>query len=69
MPKEIMEPDNITDELLNRTLVVYSKLDGDVVKFKFRTKKTLYTVKVDQKLASSIEDKIKSKTNIEIIPQ
>ena len=69
MPKEIMEPDQITEDLLKRTLVVYSKLTGDTVKFKFRTKKTLYTIKVNQKQASLVEDKINSRGNIEVIPQ
>ncbi|MHA2251348.1 MAG: hypothetical protein ACXAD7_13385, partial [Candidatus Kariarchaeaceae archaeon] len=60
MPHELKEIDEITESLLNRTIVAYSKRSGEYVKFKLRTKKTLYTIKASPDEASAIENKINS---------
>lgn len=67
MPHELTF-EEITDKILARTLVVYTKRSGDHVKYKLRTKKTLYTIKTTPEEASEMEAKIKNAGNIEIIP-
>lgn len=67
MPHELTS-EEITDKILARTLVVYTKRSGEFVKYKLRTKKTLYTIKTTPEEASAIESKIKNAGNIEIIP-
>ena len=67
MPHELTS-EEITDKILARTLVVYTKRAGDYVKYKLRTKKTLYTIKTTPEQASEVEAKIKNAGNIEIIP-
>ncbi len=67
MPHELTS-EEITDKILARTLVVYTKRSGDYVKYKLRTKKTLYTIKTTPEEASAVESKIKNAGNIEIIP-
>ena len=68
MPKEMKEIDDLTDEILNRTLEVYTKVAGDFIKYKFRTKSTLYTLKVIPDEISNLETRINSVKNIDIIP-
>lgn len=66
MPKEISF-EEIDDRLLGRTLEVRSKNAGDFVKFKFRTIKHLYTVKVESKDADKVINLVNDKS-IDIIP-
>ena len=58
MPHELTSIDEIDDKLLERTFVVYRKGTGDQIKYKLRTKSTLFTLKVDQDDASDIEGRI-----------
>lgn len=67
MPHELTS-EEITDKILARTLVVYTKRSGDNVKYKLRTKKTLYTVKATPEQAEEVENKIRSAGNIDIVP-
>jgi hypothetical protein len=67
MPHEITS-EEIPDDILARTLVVYTKRSGDYVKYKLRTKKTLYTYKVLPEKAENIETKLRSLGSIEIVP-
>ncbi len=66
MPKEL-KPEEVTDGIIDNTIVLRKKGAGDFVKFKLRTKKTLYTVKVPMKEADSFEKKILSRgSSIEV---
>ncbi|MHA2029391.1 MAG: hypothetical protein ACW99A_06700 [Candidatus Kariarchaeaceae archaeon] len=67
MPHEITS-EEIPEDILARTLVVYTKRSGDFVKYKLRTKKTLYTYKVLPDQAEKIETKLRSLGNVEIVP-
>ncbi len=70
MPHELKSLEDLTDEILNRTIAVLTKRSGEYVKFKIRTKKTLFTLKVKPDEASGVENKINSSDRpIEIIPQ
>lgn len=70
MPKELKSIDDINDKLLDRTLVVYTKRSGENVKFKFRTKKTLYTLVTSPAEADKIERSISGQgRSIDIIPK
>lgn len=68
MPHEITTKEGITEEILKRTLVVYTKKSGEAIKYKLRTKKTLYTFKAQPDQVEDIESKIKNAGNIDIIP-
>jgi hypothetical protein len=68
MPHELQNLDELTDTLLARTLVVYRKGGADMIKYKLRTKKTLFTIKVPQGETTEIETRIEgSGQPIEII--
>lgn len=69
MPAELQSIDDITDTLLDRTFEVYRKnVAGGMIKYKFRTKKTLFTLKVEQASASEVESRIESNSSpIEIL--
>jgi len=68
MPHEITSMDEIDEKFLERTFVVYRKGLGDIIKYKFRTKSTLFTIKVDQENSSQLQSKIEgSAFPIEII--
>ena len=69
MPHELESIDDIDDKLLARTFEVYRKgIGGDMIKYKLRTKKTLFTIKIESASASKIESKIEASTHpIEII--
>ncbi|MHA2090061.1 MAG: hypothetical protein ACW98K_04310 [Candidatus Kariarchaeaceae archaeon] len=70
MPHELSSVDDLTEDLLKRTIEVYSKRSGEFVKFKLRTKKTLYTIKITPDEAANVEARIAgSGRSIEIIPQ
>jgi len=58
MPSELTSLDEIDEKLLERTFVVYRKGTGDEIKYKLRTKSTLFTIKIPQGEASTIETKI-----------
>ena len=68
MPHEFTSQEEITDKVLARTLVVYTKKSGDSVKYKLRTKKTLYTFKAQTDQVEDVESKIRNAGNIDIIP-
>ncbi len=68
MPHEIRTQEGLTDEILGRTLVVYTKKSGEYVKYKLRTKKTLFTFKALTEQVEDVESKIKNAGNIDIIP-
>ena len=68
MPHELTTQEEITDKILGRTLVVYTKKSGDFVKYKLRTKKTLYTFKAQPDQVEDVESKIRNAGNIDIIP-
>ncbi len=61
MPKEITAEE--IPAILPRTLAAYVKRSGEVVKFKLRTKKTLFTIKTTPDEASTIEKIITSSSN------
>ena len=58
MPKEIYNIDEI-DEIVARTVEVRVKKHEDFVKVKFRTKRYLYTIKLTDKEAEALLEKIK----------
>lgn len=58
MPKEIHQLEEI-DEIIPRTIEVRVKKHKDFVKVKFRTKSYLYTIKLSEKEANVLLDKIK----------
>jgi len=58
MPKEIYNIDEI-DEIVARTVEVRVKKHEDFVKVKFRTKKYLYTIKLSDREAEALLEKIK----------
>ena len=63
MPKEIL---NIEDlgPIIERAIECRTKRVGDLVKLKFRTKTTLYTIKVTPEEASQIESEISSRMEV-----
>lgn len=63
MPKEITVED--LEKILPRTLSAYVKRSGDHVKYKLRTKKTLYTIKTDLDNVSNVEKIISAVIDIE----
>ncbi|MHA2501296.1 MAG: hypothetical protein ACXAE3_00285 [Candidatus Kariarchaeaceae archaeon] len=69
MPAELQSIDDLTDSLLERTYEVYRKgSEHGMIKYKFRTKKTLFTLKVEQAGAAAIESRIEGSGNpIEIV--
>jgi len=58
MPKEIHNIEEI-DKIVPRTIEVRVKKHKDFVKVKFRTKSYLYTVKLSDKEAEALLEKIK----------
>lgn len=58
MPKEITIDE--IDAILPRTLKATIKRSGEFVKFKLRTKKTLYTIKTSLEESEAVEKKITS---------
>ncbi|MEM3587627.1 MAG: hypothetical protein QXO71_09945 [Candidatus Jordarchaeaceae archaeon] len=62
MPKEIVDPEQFI-ELSKDAIECRMKVSGDAVKFKLRTNKYLYTLKVDKKKAEEIKSKIKCSIN------
>ena len=69
MPKEIHLED-INEKLIERTLAVYKRKAGDHIKYKLRTKKTLYTIKVPASETDAVEKAITSSgKNVEIISE
>ncbi|MHA1615920.1 MAG: 50S ribosomal protein L38e [Candidatus Njordarchaeales archaeon] len=58
MPKEIHRLEEL-DEIIPRTLEVRVKKHKDFVKVKFRTKSYLYTIKLSEREAESLLEKIK----------
>ena len=69
MPQELTSIDEITESLLERTFEVYRKTSpGGMLKYKLRTKKYLYTLKVEQASAGKVEGRISESNHpIEII--
>ncbi|MDH5403650.1 MAG: hypothetical protein OEZ01_08005 [Candidatus Heimdallarchaeota archaeon] len=68
MPKEITF-EQLNDALLDRTIEIYQKKSGDDIKYKFRTKGMLYTLKVPQDQVTKVENLISSNSkSLEIIP-
>ncbi|MEM2146449.1 MAG: hypothetical protein QW279_13890 [Candidatus Jordarchaeaceae archaeon] len=62
MPKEIFDPEQFV-ELSKDAVECRMKASDDEVKFKLRTNKYLYTLKVDKKKAEEIKGKIKCSVN------
>lgn len=62
MPKEIVDPEKFV-ELSKDATECRMKISGDEVKFKLRTNKYLYTLKVDKKKAEEVRGKIKCSVN------
>jgi len=58
MPKEIHNIEEL-DKIVPRTIEVRVKKHKDFVKVKFRTKAYLYTIKLSEKEADAILEKIK----------
>lgn len=68
MPHELKSIEEIDEKLLARTFVVYRKATPDGIKYKLRTKKTLFTLVVDQEGSGEIENLIEgSGQGIEIV--
>ena len=68
MPRELTSVEEIDEKLLSRTSLVYRKAVKEGVKYKFRTKRTMFTYLADVKKTAEIEDKINtSGFSIEII--
>ena len=64
MPKEITDLENI-DDILNRTTEIRSiRISDDVVKIKFRTESTLYTIKLTPKEANKLKERVKGRIKI-----
>ncbi|MBD3190929.1 MAG: hypothetical protein GF308_09810 [Candidatus Heimdallarchaeota archaeon] len=57
MPHEITDLDKL-DDIIARATECRVKRFGDTVKMKFRTKKTLYTIKVSVNEAETIRDRL-----------
>ena len=69
MPKEIKIED-INEKLIERTTSVYKRRAGDFIKYKLRTKKTLYTIKVPTSESDAVEKAITtSGKNVDIISE
>ena len=62
MPKEIVDPEQFI-ELSKGAIECRMKVSDNEVKFKLRTNKCLYTLKVDKKKADEIRGKIKCNVN------
>jgi hypothetical protein len=62
LPKEIVDPEQFI-ELSEGAIECRMKVSDDEVKFKLRTNKYLYTLKVDKKKAEEIKGKIKCSVN------
>lgn len=62
LPKEIFDPEQFI-ELSKNAIEYRMKALNDEVKFKLRTNKYLYTLKVDKKKAEEIKGKIKCSVN------
>lgn len=58
MPKEIYDVE-LLDEIVPRTLEVRVKKHKDFVKVKFRTRRYLYTIKLSEREAEALLEKIK----------
>ncbi|MHA1590112.1 MAG: 50S ribosomal protein L38e [Candidatus Njordarchaeales archaeon] len=58
MPREIHKLEQL-DEIIPRTLEVRVKKHKDFVKVKFRTKSYLYTIKLSEREAEALLEKIK----------
>ncbi len=58
MPKEVHDVE-LLDEIVPKTLEVRVKKHKDFVKVKFRTKRYLYTIKLSDKEAEALLEKIK----------
>ena len=61
MPSELKSIDDVTDELLDRTIEVRSIRKGSTVKVKFRTHRHLYTLVVDDDGFNEVSKKINNK--------
>ncbi len=56
MPKQIA-PEEVTDELLNRTSKIIAVRSGNKIKYKLRTPRTLYTVVYEEGQDADLLDK------------
>ncbi|MEX2688754.1 MAG: 50S ribosomal protein L38e [Candidatus Njordarchaeales archaeon] len=65
MPKEIVDLNEL-DRILPKTKEVRVKRKKDIVKVKFRTNKYLYTIKLTEKEADALLEKIKE-TEIKVV--
>ena len=63
MPKEILKIEDL-GPIIERAIECRTKRVGDVVKLKFRTKTTLYTIKVTPEEAAQIESEISSRMDV-----